>query len=311
MVEIIRGQRGMGKYYLCSGQNCIEGSQPIFNDTVIAPQEIVNHIKNQRVMVAKEATKTQSKEESEPVTPSNNLSQLDRAKCIVEEKRISFDPNLHTFTVIGSEGRPQAVKLFPKEICMCPATNTCYHILAAKLSIGLESTLSSSKQTLNLTQLRRNARSCKEKRSGRKCARPGGYSVEPAPDALVDNSQPNNRSALSQIQNQPTQSTEGSQQKFDDRGCKKRSLPRANQPSSSKRACLQQNLNQKMSDRTLSICNQTSLSASKDSMISNMTETQTRCISENQTAKPKTSGSNHLELKNVLPTVNLQMKIPK
>ena len=184
------------------------GLKVLFNDTVIAPQEIVNHIKNQRVMVAKEAAKIQFKEESEPATPSNNLSQLDRAKRIIEEKRISFDPNLHTFTIIGSEGRPQAVKLFPKEICTCPATNTCYHILAAKLSIGLESTLNSSKQTLNRTQLRRNARSRKEKRSGRKSARPGGYSVEPASDTLVDNSQPNNRSAWSQIRNQPTQSTE-------------------------------------------------------------------------------------------------------
>ena len=77
MVEIIRGQWGMGKYHLCSGQDCIESSQPIFNDTVIEPQEIVNHIKGQRITVAEEIPKTQSKEESEPATPSNNLSQLD------------------------------------------------------------------------------------------------------------------------------------------------------------------------------------------------------------------------------------------
>lgn len=42
-----------------------------------------------------------------------------------------FDSGLHTFTVLGSENKPQAVKLFPTPTCTCPSTSQCYHILAA------------------------------------------------------------------------------------------------------------------------------------------------------------------------------------
>ena len=205
---------------------------------------------------------------------------------------MSFDPNLHTFTIVGSEGRPQAVKLFPKQSCTCPATSTCYHILAAKLSIGLE-TPSSSKQILNLTQLRRNARSRKEKRSGRKCPRPGDYSVEPAPDALVDGSQTKNTTVLSGIQSRSAQLSEGSQKKSDGHGSKKRPFAKVNQSStSSKRVCPdQQSCDPMNSDFTHSTCTQTS-SRSKSPAISSLGENQTKYKSEHQTMKINASGSN-------------------
>ena len=161
----------------------------------------MKHIRNQNAK--KEATGPDISNTGDQTTAqSRNLSQLERAKCIVEEERISFDPNLHTFTVIGSEGRPQVVKLFPKQSCTCPSTSTCYHILAAQLSVGLEKA-DNSKQRLNLTQLRRNARVRKEKRSGRKCPRPGDYIVEPAPNAKSDTAE-----LLSKIQNDPTHDQE-------------------------------------------------------------------------------------------------------
>lgn len=42
------------------------------------------------------------------------------------------------FIVEGGGGKHYCVTLFPKERCQCPATTTCYHILAAKVSIGEE-----------------------------------------------------------------------------------------------------------------------------------------------------------------------------
>ena len=94
-----------------------------------------------------------------------------------------MDPKLHTFTVMGTQ-RPHVVTLFPKKTCSCPSTTECYHILAAKISIGQEEQKEQLRR-LNLTQLRRNARSRKDKKSGRKQPRPGDMDIYPAPDSLA------------------------------------------------------------------------------------------------------------------------------
>ena len=44
------------------------------------------------------------------------------------------------FMVQGSKGSKYAVTLFPKENCQCPSTGECYHIIAAKISIGYNTT---------------------------------------------------------------------------------------------------------------------------------------------------------------------------
>lgn len=92
-------------------------------------------------------------------------------RTIIQEHRLSHDPVLGTFTVIGSEGKPHVVKLFPDPpTCSCPATSQCYHLLAVKMSLGMPL---SDKTKVNLTQLRLNQRSKGQKKSGRKRARPG------------------------------------------------------------------------------------------------------------------------------------------
>ena len=68
VMEIIRGQRGMGKYHLNNGINSIESGQPILTANIISPQEIVNHIKNQRVTLLTEAAAIQSKAETQPLS---------------------------------------------------------------------------------------------------------------------------------------------------------------------------------------------------------------------------------------------------
>ena len=102
-------------------------------------------------------------------------------RSIIENGCISHNHKLGVFTVVGTSGNPHAVKLFPKESCTCPSTSQCYHILAARISVGLEPTTSQKK--INLTQLRQKTRSRRDKKSGRKAPRPGDYEVIPAPDA--------------------------------------------------------------------------------------------------------------------------------
>ena len=87
------------------------------------------------------------------------------------------------FTVLGTTGKPHAVRLFPKESCTCPSTSQCYHILAVRMSVGLEDF--NSCRRINLTQLRRNTHPRTEKKTGRKAPRPGDYDVVPAPDATL------------------------------------------------------------------------------------------------------------------------------
>ena len=61
-------------------------------------------------------------------------------KLIIENDQISFSAKLGVFTVVGTTGNAHAVRLFPKESCTCPSTGSCYHIIAAKSSIGLDVT---------------------------------------------------------------------------------------------------------------------------------------------------------------------------
>ena len=42
--------------------------------------------------------------------------------------------------VKGGDSKVYAIKIFTKEQCSCTSVGTCYHIFAAKLSIGLEIT---------------------------------------------------------------------------------------------------------------------------------------------------------------------------
>ena len=46
-------------------------------------------------------------------------------------------PEMECFIVKCSNYARYAVKLFPKETCQCPSTSQCYHIVAAKISIGM------------------------------------------------------------------------------------------------------------------------------------------------------------------------------
>ena len=79
--------------------------------------------------------------------------------------------------VLGTTGNPQAVRLFPKETCTCPSASLCYHIMAMRMSEWINRNLCQKLSYVDqqkplskvkLSRLRRNARSKKDKTSGRK-----------------------------------------------------------------------------------------------------------------------------------------------
>ncbi len=179
LMEIHRGQHELGSYHIHSQYSNLT-VLPIPDFIVYSPENIVERVKgNLDALMSKAKTSTEEVE----LPNTKNLSQKERARRIIEENKISYDSKLHTFTVLGSEDRPYALKLFPKATCTCPSTSECYHLLAAKMYLGMEDTV--KQQKLNLTQLRRNARKRKEKKSGRKAPRIGDCEVQPAPDATT------------------------------------------------------------------------------------------------------------------------------
>ena len=68
---------------------------------------------------------------------NSDCSQQSLARFIVDNNLITLFPQQGAFIVQGRKAK-YCVTLFPKETCQCEATTTCFHILAAKLSIGLQ-----------------------------------------------------------------------------------------------------------------------------------------------------------------------------
>ena len=114
--------------------------------------------------------------------PQSHFTQAALAQLVIDQNRIIHVPEMQTFIVEGSRDEKYAVQLFPKEKCQCPATGTCYHVMAAQKSIGLYRT---PNRKVNLKALAKNSKKTADKRSGRKRPRPldFDYTVSPAPDS--------------------------------------------------------------------------------------------------------------------------------
>ena len=150
----------------------VDISEPAF--ICVSPQEIVNRIREKGI-VAYTATDDIRLSEQQEVKlgyqkSHSSLTQFERAHIILQSGNISFDPKLHLFNVIGSGNRPYIVRLFPREMCSCPSSGICYHIIAVIISIGSETSVTKHHK-LNLSMFRKRTRNRKDKTSGRKRAR--------------------------------------------------------------------------------------------------------------------------------------------
>lgn len=142
-----------------------------------SPETIVQHLKSKLLDANTECVETTSLD-GQPKKLNTALqpaSMLFRAKALVEENKISFNPKMHIFNVQGTND-VRVVSLYPKEKCSCPADGLCYHILGVKLSLGAKE-MEVPKER-NFTQLRKNTRSRKDKKSGRKRPRTDDIEVD-------------------------------------------------------------------------------------------------------------------------------------
>jgi len=98
-----------------------------------------------------------------------------------------YNNNLLFIPLQIGTSEPRVVRLFPSQTCSCPSQGNCYHVVAAKLSIGLVGT--ESRRPLNLTQLRKNKRKRPDKTAGRKCPRTLDVDVVAAGDVDDDDLQ--------------------------------------------------------------------------------------------------------------------------
>ena len=124
MNEISRGMCNQGNYHLHSTfSNLVEqAEEQEFIVKCVQPDEIVKYIKTG--LIADEVTKevpNDEEQKSDAIPTSAPLSQMARANALIEAGKISFDPKLHLFNVLGSGDNPYVVRVFPKEFCSCPS----------------------------------------------------------------------------------------------------------------------------------------------------------------------------------------------
>ncbi len=99
-----------------------------------------------------------------------SLTAYERAKNVIENKKIFFVLEKGAFEVKGTNGVPYTVELFPKRNCTCACNGVCYHILACQMALKISNT--ETKRPGNTALLRRTLRRRIEKASGRKKPRP-------------------------------------------------------------------------------------------------------------------------------------------
>ena len=76
------------------------------DEAIYSPDEIVQRIKSNLHKPTEGNTETAAETGHELELPKKQLSQRERAQRLIHEKKISFDPNLRTFTVLGAEDKP-------------------------------------------------------------------------------------------------------------------------------------------------------------------------------------------------------------
>ena len=179
--EIKRGLSGTGEYHIIPSMKAsqLEHFRYHFIPTA-TPNEIVNSIRNRKLLEDVVIQEEPGQPNTSDAVPARSLSAHARACQVVSKDHISFDPKLHVFNVKGTSGITRVVSLYPHQSCSCPSTSECYHILATKYSIGIQPT-SKQSSVFNLSQLRRNTRSRRDKKSGRK--RPRLNDVEPVTES--------------------------------------------------------------------------------------------------------------------------------
>ena len=157
--EIIkRGIAGVGNYSLAEKYEQLK-TVHLENEIIKhpPPDEIVKRLKYKMSESSKtfKADFKQEVDDKESI-PTSHLSMYARTMLIVENDNIVFNTKMSAFIVKGSKEVKRIVTLFPKEACSCLPTGEYYHILAAKINLGMAT--EKEKVACNLTAVRKNGR---------------------------------------------------------------------------------------------------------------------------------------------------------
>lgn len=97
-------------------------------------------------------------------TQTFRMTQKSMAQVCVENGHIGFSSPTSSFTVLNVDGKGlNTVQLFPlPSACTCPSTGLCYHIIAVKLALtmetGKDTEKENDKKTYSLSVMKRKAR---------------------------------------------------------------------------------------------------------------------------------------------------------
>ena len=96
-------------YYILPLMKEAEVAEPPF--ICVRSDETVSHIRDRDMTSQPHSPQPQG--EVQPQKPPLTLTQLERARLILQSGKISFDPKLHLFNVLGSGDWPYVVHLSP------------------------------------------------------------------------------------------------------------------------------------------------------------------------------------------------------
>jgi len=155
--EIKRGLSGTGTYSLAERYLSLKSTHYEAECvSVDLPEDIVKFIKTKDVI-------PQSKPAQDEVifnvdekvdVPTYAFS---RAMHVIRNNNISFDIKLRVFIIKQPKEEAKVVTMFPKPKCSCLSSVECFHILAAKITLGM-SIKDTHIATTNLTTLRKRNR---------------------------------------------------------------------------------------------------------------------------------------------------------
>ena len=181
-VEMLRGRAGLGDQELKT--DFIYSKIPLKDLTF--PHKIVNEGEIFDIVqtAISELNETNEKEQNDK-TDNKIDTQEDLAKKVISSDGVKLVSEMNAFMVCGLKDKKYTVTLFPKEECQCPATGTCYHIIAAKLSIGIKNTEKKEERKL-ISLMRYKNRPKTQRRIGTKKQKPSDFeNIIPAPDSKL------------------------------------------------------------------------------------------------------------------------------
>lgn len=127
--EVLRGRCGTGNYHVKVeyGSMKLDSSNVFFPTDYVSPEEIIPFLQH-KTLQNNDTGKTEDYQKS--------MTMEALAEMTVKQNRVFLQPQSQEFIVKGLKDKDYVVSLFPNEKCSCNSSRTCYHIVAARMSIG-------------------------------------------------------------------------------------------------------------------------------------------------------------------------------